>query len=230
MTAVLLALLTALCYGLANYLGPLVTRLHPLGSVLMVGQTVGVLGAALLLLTDGGAAPDARSLTYGVLAGVCNGVALAALYTAAAAGPISIVSPVGATGSVVPVVVALAGGERPVALQLVGIPLAVVGVVLAAARDSSAAVQATTRTVLLAVLSAAAFGGFLTLFGKASASGLDWAVFSSRAALVACTCSCSQRAGYRCGCRLPPCPRSRCPACSCSWPPSRTARPPRRGW
>ena len=48
-TAVLLALLTALCYGLANYWGALVTRVHPLGGVLLVGQTVGVVGAAVLL-------------------------------------------------------------------------------------------------------------------------------------------------------------------------------------
>lgn len=187
MTAVLLALLTALCYGLANYQGALVTRLHPLAGVLLVGQAVGVVGAAALLAAGGSAAPASRALLLGALAGVCNAAALAALYTAAAAGPISIVAPIGATGAVVPVAVALLSGERPALLQLVGIPVAVVGVALAAARDSGGTAQAAPRTLVLAAGSALAFGGFLTLFGQASAGSASWAVFTSRLALVLCT-------------------------------------------
>lgn len=187
MTAVLLALLTALCYGLANYLGPVLTRAHPLGGVLLVGQSVGVLGAGLLVLLSGAAHPGRGALLLGVLAGLCNGGALATLYTAAAAGPLSIVLPIGATGGIVPVVLALASGERPGLLQLAGIPLAVVGVVLAAARDAGAPVSATRRTIALALASAVLFGGFLALFGRASTSGPPWAVFSSRSALVVAT-------------------------------------------
>lgn len=187
MTAVLLALLTALCYGLANYLGPVLTRLHPLGAVLLVGQLVGVVGSAALVLSSGDAHPGQRALLLGVLAGMCNGVALAAIYTAAAAGPLSIVMPIGATGGIVPVVVAIATGERPGLLQLVGIPLAVVGVVLAAARETGASAQATTRTMVLTLVSAVFFGAFLVLFGRASAQGIPWAALSSRASLVACT-------------------------------------------
>ena len=190
-TAVLLALLTAGAYGLANYLGPLLTRAYPLGGVLLAGQSVGVVGAAGLLAVTGGVAPDARHLLWGVLAGVFNGVALAALYTAAAAGPISIVMPIGATGSVVPVVVAIGLGERPALLQLVGIPLAVAGVVLAASRPArgpaAGAAHATARTIAITALSALAFGGFLTAFAAASEGGAPWAVFTSRVALVLCT-------------------------------------------
>lgn len=187
MTAVLLALLTALCYGLANYLGALVTRAHPLAGVLLVGQLVGVVGAGVLLAVQGGASPGGSALLLGALAGVCNAAALAALYAAAAAGPISIVAPIGATGAVVPVAVALLTGERPALLQLVGIPLAVAGVVLAAARDTGLAVSPAPRTLLLAAGSALAFGGFLTLFGAASDAGAPEAVFTSRLALVLCT-------------------------------------------
>ncbi|MCW2606153.1 MAG: protein of unknown function transrane [Frankiales bacterium] len=187
MTAVLLALLTALAYGLANYLGPVLTRTHPLGAVLLVGQVVGVIGAAALVLGSGDAHPGRSALLFGAAAGVCNGLALASLYTAAAAGPLSIVLPIGATGSIVPVAVALLTGERPSLLQLVGIPLAVVGVVLAAARDAGAPVQATPRTIGLALASAVFFGGFLALFGRASEDGPPWAVFSSRASLIVCT-------------------------------------------
>ena len=187
MSAVLLSLLTALCYGLANYLGPLLTRRHPLGGVLLTGQVVGVVGAGLLVAVRGGALPDGRHLALGAAAGMFNGAALALLYTAAAAGPISIVSPIGATGSVLPVAVALSTGEHPSSVQLIGIPLAVVGVVLAAARQVTGPSRILPRTVVLAVLSALAFGGFLACFGAASRDHTSWAVLTSRATLVLCT-------------------------------------------
>lgn len=192
MLAVSLALLTAVAYGLANYLAPLLTRVHPLAGVLLTAQVVGLAGAAALLAVRGGDLPDGRHLLFGALAGVCNGISLAALYEAAAAGPISIVSPIGATGAVVPVAVALAGGERPALLQLLGIPLAIAGVALAAARDaghasSSGRTAAAPRTLALAALSAVFYGGFLTLFGAASESDPPWAVFSSRVSLLLCT-------------------------------------------
>lgn len=209
MTAVLLALLTALCYGVANYLGPLLTRRHALGSVLLVGQVVGVLGGLLLLLVQRGHHPGLSGLLFGVGAGMVNGVALASFYRAASVGPISVVAPIGATGGVVPVLVAIATGERPAALQLVGIPLAVAGVVLAAARSArDARGPATLEDPLarvadpppprsegreqgshagLAVFSAVMFGTFLTLFAHASRSGTAWAVLTSRTALLVCT-------------------------------------------
>ena len=188
MTAVLLALFTAITYGVANYLGPVLTRTHPLGAVLLVGQTVGVAGAGVLLAVEGGGWPETRYLVLGLLAGVSNAGALAAFYTAAAAGPISIVAPIGATGAVVPVVAALVTGERPAAVQLAGIPLAVLGVALAAARDPGGrGGRATRRTLVVSVAGAALFGGFLALFGAASDGGPWQAVFSSRVSLVVCT-------------------------------------------
>lgn len=187
MTAVLLALLTALAYGLANYFGPVLTRVHPLGAVLLVGQVVGIVGAVALVGATGDLRPGQTALLLGALAGVCNGGAVATLYSAAAAGPLSIVLPIGATGSIVPVVAALVVGERPSPLQLVGIPLAVLGVCLAAAREAGAVQQATGATIALALLSALFFGGFLALFGAASRDGTAWAVLSSRVSLVVCT-------------------------------------------
>ncbi len=186
--AALLALLTALCYGLANYLGPVLTRRTPLAGVLLTSQVVGFVGGGLLLLVRGGNVPTGQHLAEGLGAGVCNSAALALAYTASAVGPMSIVAPIGATGAIVPVAVALATGEQPTALELAGIPLAVLGVVLAASRRQNATTQhAAPRTVVLAVLSAVCFGGFLTLFGAASADHSPWAVFSSRISLLAMT-------------------------------------------
>ena len=187
MAAVLLALLTALSYGVANYLGPLVSRRLPLGGVLVVGQTASLAGAVVLLAVRGGGT-DRPGLLLGIAAGVLNGVALASFYRAASVGSISIVAPIGSTGAVVPVIASMVQGERPSALQLVGIPIAVAGVALAAARPSGEPhPHVEPAGIGLAVFSAAAFGSFLAVFAAASGHGSTAAVLTSRAALLTCT-------------------------------------------
>jgi drug/metabolite transporter (DMT)-like permease len=187
MTAVLLALLTAASYGVANYLGPLLSRRLPLAGVLVVGQAVGVLGGAALVAVTGFGHPGRSGLLLGAAAGVANALALATFYRAAALGPISIVAPIGATGAVVPVLVGIVGGERPAPLQLVGIPLAVVGVALAAARSAPAADAPKAAGIGLSLFAAAWFGTFLAVFAAASDRGAPAAVLSSRVALLVCT-------------------------------------------
>lgn len=187
MTAVLLALLTAVVWGLANYLGPLLARVHPLGAILLAGQVVGVLGGLLLVAVDGSAVLDGRATAFGIAAGLANGLALLSFYRAAAVGPISVVAPIGATGGVVPVLVAIALGERPSVLQLVGIPLAVLGVALAAARTDPVSSPAGRSGIGLSLLAALTFGTFLTLFAEASRDGAAAAVLTSRAALLVAT-------------------------------------------
>ncbi len=196
----LFALLTALCYGVGNYIGPLVTRSNPLIGVLLVGQTVGIVLAGVFLVAVGTEAPDRTHLVLGLLAGVFNAVALATFYSAASIGPMTIVVPLGATGGVVPVLVAIVSGERPSTLQLVGIPLAIAGVVVAALRQRvpipSAAgplvpgrppAHATPEVIGLSILSAVGFGLFLTFLGKATAPDPAWSIFTSRASVLACT-------------------------------------------
>lgn len=189
MTAVALALLTAVVWGFANYLGPLLSRRHPLGAVLVAGQVVGVIGGLAFYAVDGTGPPATRALLFGIGAGVFNALALVTFFSAARVGPISVVAPVGATGGAVPVLVAIALGERPSSWQLVGIPLAVLGVALAAARGAppqDAPVE--KRAGLLLSLSAAlTFGVFLTLLAEASQDGPATAVLTSRIALLIAT-------------------------------------------
>jgi drug/metabolite transporter (DMT)-like permease len=190
MTAVLLGLLTASLFGLASYLGPVLSRTHSPSAVLAVGQAAAVAAAAVLLLAEDVPSPTARTLVLGLVAGVANGVALTAMFEAARFLPISVMAPIGATGGGIPVVVALALGERPHVLQLVGIPLAMVGVVLVAAGGSGASLLRNLRAVPSAGLWLAAawavfYGVFLTLFAAASAGGgQPWALFSSRVTLL----------------------------------------------
>jgi drug/metabolite transporter (DMT)-like permease len=188
-TAVLLGLLTALLFGAAGYLGPVLSRSHSPSAVLAMGQVAAVAVAAAVLLAGGSAVPDGRWLVLGLLAGVANGLALTAMMEAARFLPISVMAPIGATGGGVPVIVALALGERPHVLQLAGIPLAILGAVLLAAGgggrvDRRAAPARRAVGLWLAAAWAVLYGVFLSVFAEAAQGGEFWAVSSSRISLL----------------------------------------------
>jgi drug/metabolite transporter (DMT)-like permease len=185
-TAILLALGTALCYGLSNFIGPQISRGLPTMPVIIAGQTVALLVSSIVVLVSGHAEPDATQIGAGLLAGAGNAAGLVLFYLAAANGPLSIVTPIGATGSIVPVLIGLATGDRLSGLGAAGIVLAISGVILAARRVSASAEDAADmrRTVVLSASSAACFGVFLWAIAPASKAGVFWAVFLSRVSLV----------------------------------------------
>ena len=101
----------------------------------------------------------------------------------------SIVAPISATGVTIPVLVGLASGERPGALQVVGMVLACCGVVLAAreAPATDAEARRTGRTAIgLALLAAIGFGSFFAGIDRAEQTAdVAWVLLAARAADVA---------------------------------------------
>lgn len=187
--AVAFGLVTAITFGMASYLGPVLSRSHSPSAVLAIGQAAALAVAALLLLVRQAVIPDTRFLALGLLAGVANGLALTAMFEAGRLLPLSVMAPIGATGGIVPVAVAMVLGERPDASQLAGIPLAIVGVVLVAAGSGLAPGTCRFANVprvglLLAVSWALLYGIFLSLFAGASVGDQAWAVFTSRLTLL----------------------------------------------
>jgi drug/metabolite transporter (DMT)-like permease len=110
--------------------------------------------------------------------------ALGAFYRALAIGTMSIVAPIAATGVAVPVVVGVAGGDRPSALQVLGLVAAVAGVVLASREQASSdEAQARRRTsVVLALVAAAGFGTFFVGLRSSARADVVWALFAARVA------------------------------------------------
>jgi drug/metabolite transporter (DMT)-like permease len=81
---------------------------------------------------------------------------LVAFYTALATGQMGIVAPISSLSAVVPVTIGLAQGERPGTLQVVGIVVALIGVILASGPELNGKVD--SRPVLLAFIAAITFG------------------------------------------------------------------------
>ena len=179
-----LALLSAVLYGVSNYIGPKLSRDLPVFAVLIAGQVVALLVATILalVLSEGFLSQSAVAAALG--AGFGNAVGLYGFYRAAAEGPLSIVAPIGALGTVVPVAAGVAAGEQLGALRTVGIVLAVAGVALASRRPGGAPLSEEGHPVAWAALAGLGFGVFLTLLAPAADSDQLWTVSVSRVGLL----------------------------------------------
>jgi drug/metabolite transporter (DMT)-like permease len=126
--AILLALTSALAYGLSDFVGGLVARRTSAWSVAVVGSMAAAICTSVLAASSPGE-PDAAALAWAALAGVGSGGGAGFLYRGFAAGRMGVVAPVSAVGAaVVPLLVGVTSGERPVALAWVGIAAALPGI------------------------------------------------------------------------------------------------------
>ncbi|MGZ4438735.1 MAG: EamA family transporter [Nocardioidaceae bacterium] len=126
--AILLALVSALSYGLSDFVGGLVSRRTSAWPVAVLGQVSSAACTLLFALTRGGD-PTGTDLAWAALAGVGSGVGTGFLYRGLASGRMGVVSPISAVGAaVVPVLAGTAGGERPALLVWVGVVAALPGI------------------------------------------------------------------------------------------------------
>jgi drug/metabolite transporter (DMT)-like permease len=187
--AVLLALGTAVGYGAANYIAPVLGRRMPLAAVLLGSQLAG-LAVSVLLSLGSDVTMSGRGLAFALAAGAANAAALACFYRAGQTGDLSVLSPIAASGAIVPVLVGLATGDRPSPVQLLGIPVVLAGIVLAARRPPARAgdrPRGPARGIGWALLAALLFGTFLVTYAEAAAESSAGALLWSRIALLACT-------------------------------------------
>lgn len=185
MLAALLALASSVSWGLADFLGGVQSRRHALLSVLLLSQAVALV---VLLVAVAAGVPtehDAAATAWAAGAGVLGILALTAFYRALSIGTMSIVAPLSATGAAVPVVVGLVSGERPRAVQIAGMALALIGVMLAAREvgEGDAKARRTNRTaVLLALGAAVGFGSFFAGMDRAEErADVAWVLLAARA-------------------------------------------------
>ena len=184
MLAIVFALSSSLCWGVSDFIGGVSSRRVALLRVMLISQSVGLCLLIVVVAARGAGPPDLVRMLPAAAAGVGGVAALAAFYRALSIGTMSIVAPISATGVAVPVIVGVAGGDRPAALQVVGILAAVVGVVLAS-RESDAGLQqrrVARASLALALVAAVGFGSYFVGIRASARADVVWALLVSRGA------------------------------------------------
>lgn len=172
MTAVL-ALLSSLLWGIADFLGGTVSRRITTYAVIGVSQAIALTGGLIAAAVLGSFGDPIGYLPWALGAGAVGFVGVAAFYRALATGTMGVVAPIAATGVIVPVTIGLAKGESPSQLQLAGAAVTVLGVVLASGpnlreRDRTHALQ----PIVLAFVAAGGFGFALYFIAEGSQSSV----------------------------------------------------------
>jgi drug/metabolite transporter (DMT)-like permease len=202
----ILALAAAVLYGTADFLGGVSSRRASVFAVL--ATTVPAGAAVVIVVALLGEAPGLGSLLghglgsptsvggwgafgWAAVSGICGAAGLIAFYAGFAAAPISVVAPVAAlVSTMLPVGVAVAGGERPTSRMVAGGLICLVAIVLVSAPpagrrgrdDPDLRAAGWLRGLGYGVAAGAGFGLFFLCLKNAGQSGVLWPVAISRTA------------------------------------------------
>jgi uncharacterized membrane protein len=184
--AIVLALCSALAYGLSDFVGGVLARRTSAWSVAVVGQTSSFLcvAAVAAFLVDG--RPTPAHFAWAVVAGVGTGSGAGFLYRGLAAGRMAVVAPVSAVGAaVVPVLAGGIAGERPSLVVWLGIAAALPGIWLVSSTPPKAGEQGTVAAGLVdGILAGLGFGVLFAALGQVPESAGWWPLAATQATAV----------------------------------------------
>jgi drug/metabolite transporter (DMT)-like permease len=167
---VLLALAASALWGTSDFGGGLMSRRLDASAAVLISQAMALAG--LLVLLPFLAAPTGTYMLTAAAAGVVATLSLAAFYRAMATAPMSLVAPITAAGTAIPVVVGMVRGEHLSVLQLAGIGVTLTGIVLASGPELRSGVPVRRQALWLAIGAAVGFGIAYTLLALAASSSV----------------------------------------------------------
>jgi uncharacterized membrane protein len=166
----LLALLSSVLWGTADYLAGNLSKRFKALAVTGVSQVFGLIfGVSAILLFSDFISPNLSMDGYflpGIIAGIAGFIGLTAFYTGLATGRMGVVSPISSLSVVIPLVFALSQGERPTSTQTLGIVIAIAGAFLASGPEVKNGLP--IKPLLYALLAAFGFGTALTFIAVGS--------------------------------------------------------------
>lgn len=166
----LLALLSSVLWGTADYLAGNLSKRFKAIAVTGVSQSFGLLfGVVCILLFTDFIEPSLSMDGYflpGVIAGIAGFIGLVAFYTGLATGRMGVVSPISSLSVVIPLVFALAQGERPTVTQTIGIIVAISGAFMASGPEVRNGLP--IKPLMFALIAAIGFGTALTFIAIGS--------------------------------------------------------------
>ncbi len=182
--AVVLGFFVAMAFGAGDFVGARASMRASTSAVLVVSQSVGVVGSLVVALLVG-ARVAPHDLVFGAAAGAATAIGLGLLYRGLATAAMGVVAPVTAVvGAAFPVGWGLARGERPSALVFTGIVITV-GAGALIAREPGARTEFFAPGVVAAAAAGGALGGSLVLLSETSPASGMWPVFAARGAGLA---------------------------------------------
>lgn len=167
--AIALALLSALAYGVSDFLGGIFAKRSSAWQVAIVGQTSsGVLSLLAAVIIAG--SPSGTDLMFGALAGLGGGFGVAFLYRGLSTARMGVVAPISAIGTaLIPVIVGLATGDRPSWIAMLGVVFAFPAIALISRvveDHPDHDVEAHRGGVIDGVLAGVGFGLLFTFLGQ----------------------------------------------------------------
>jgi drug/metabolite transporter (DMT)-like permease len=178
---VVLGLLAAACYGVADFAGGFASRRFNSVTILLYSYPVGAVLMAVMLPFFAGSA-SARVVVFGVLGGAAGLLGVTVMYQLMVTAPMNVISPVTAVlAAIVPIIVGVAIGERPALAAWVGIALGLIAVVLVSrTRPDHPHGVIALRVLVLAALAGLGFGLYFVFLARAGQDSGLWPLLISR--------------------------------------------------
>lgn len=183
--AALLALISSVLWGSADFDAGRLSKKHKPLVVLGVTQFFGLLAGIILVLISGEWDAASGYVIPGALAGVAGYIGLILLYIGLSTGRMGVVSPISSLSVLIPLTIALVQGESVSALGKWGIALAVIGGFCASGPELSRGV--TAKPVFLGIGAAIGFGTALAFMAEGSKSSALMTMTTMRAATLVIT-------------------------------------------
>ena len=158
--ASLLALLSAALWGSSDFEGGRISKRFPAISVLGATQLISLLFGAALVIIVGEMQITWKIFLSGAAAGLCGYVGLICLYAGLSTGKMGVVSPISSLSTLIPMSIALVGGETLSTGRAIGCALALLGAFLTSGPEFSQGFS--LRPLALAFGAALGFGTALS--------------------------------------------------------------------
>jgi drug/metabolite transporter (DMT)-like permease len=170
--ASLLAILSSILWGSADFFGGKLSKRYQAIAVTAVSQAFGLLiGITIILVSSSWIKPNLSWDGYflsGICAGLLGFLGLIAFYTGLATGRMGVVAPISALSVLIPLTIAFINGEKPSSTQLLGMSIALTGAVFASGPELKGGLA--VKPIVLAVIAAFGFGTAIAFIARGSAS------------------------------------------------------------
>lgn len=178
---VLLALLSALCYGSSDFTAGVGGRRSDPVAVTVIAQPVGLVAAAVAVVALSARSPAPHALWWGALSGIGSAVGTVSLYRGLAVARMSVVAPLSAVlTAALPALAGFLLGEHPTALAWAGIALALPAIALVSLQPSDG--QGSRRAgVVTGVVAGAGFALLFIALDRAGTAAGAWPLLPGQA-------------------------------------------------